>query len=83
MGSEDPEIYCDSNYGLFSAILAAYNNHWALRTRPDDWWNVVLRYIIMIMMMMINGRTCSVNVPNFCRRFGSAFAERVRGSVDH
>ena len=39
-----------------------------------------------------NGRTCSVNGPNFCRRFGSAepsvrfgsaFAERVRGSVDH
>ena len=29
----------------FSAILACYNNHWVLKTTPDDWWNVIVRNI--------------------------------------
>ena len=24
--------------GFFSTVKAAYNNHWVLKTRPEDWW---------------------------------------------
>ena len=34
------------NYkGLFSTILAAYNNHWVLKTRPEDWWTTISQII--------------------------------------
>ena len=39
------EIYYDEDFGFFSAILACYNNHWVLRTSPDDWWSVIARII--------------------------------------
>merc|ERR1719150_493049 len=45
LGTNTSGVYYDTDWGLFSSILAAYNNHWALRTRPDDWWNVVLRRV--------------------------------------
>jgi hypothetical protein len=35
------EVYFDHDFGFFSAILACYNNHWVLRTSPDDWWSVI------------------------------------------
>ena len=41
----DGMIYCDQNNGMFSAILAAYNNHWKLRTSPDDWWFCVIKLV--------------------------------------
>ena len=44
MGSEE-EVYMAGNTGLFSSILAAYNNHWPLRTCPDDWWFCLTRRI--------------------------------------
>ena len=44
MGSKE-EVYYDEDFGLFSAIVACYNNHWALRTSVDDWWNVVVRTV--------------------------------------
>ena len=25
--------------------LACYNNHWILRTSPDDWWNIIVRNV--------------------------------------
>ena len=25
--------------------MACYNNHWVLRTSPDDWWNVIVRNV--------------------------------------
>ena len=25
--------------------LACYNNHWILRTSPDDWWNIIARNV--------------------------------------
>ena len=31
--------------GLLSVIMAAYNNHWVLRTRPEDWWTSIAQII--------------------------------------
>jgi hypothetical protein len=39
------EVFHDEDLGFFSAILACYNNHWVLRTSPDDWWNVIVRNV--------------------------------------
>ena len=39
------EVYFDNDFGLFSAVLACYNNHWVLKTSPDDWWNVIVRNV--------------------------------------
>ncbi|XP_028397989.1 uncharacterized protein LOC114521684 [Dendronephthya gigantea] len=41
----DGEIYCDDDNGIFSAVLVAYNNHWKLRTSPDDWWFCVVKKV--------------------------------------
>ncbi|KAJ7374209.1 hypothetical protein OS493_007282 [Desmophyllum pertusum] len=30
---------------MFSAVLTAYNNHWKLRTSPDDWWFCVIKRV--------------------------------------
>ena len=45
IGSESSDLYYDHDWGFFSAILACYNNHWVLRTSPDDWWNVIVRNV--------------------------------------
>jgi len=39
------EVYYDEDLGFFSTILACYNNHWILKTSPDDWWNVIVRVV--------------------------------------
>jgi len=39
------EVYRDEDFGFFSAIIACYNNHWILKTSPDDWWNVIAKTI--------------------------------------
>ena len=39
----DGEVFFDYDFGFFGAILACYNNHWVLKTSPDDWWNVIVR----------------------------------------
>ena len=39
----DGEVFFDHDFGFFGAILACYNNHWVLKTSPDDWWNVIVR----------------------------------------
>ena len=31
--------------GFLSVIMAAYNNHWVLRTRPQDWWTSIAQII--------------------------------------
>ena len=31
--------------GFFSTIMECYNNHWALKTAPDDWWCTIVRTI--------------------------------------
>ena len=35
-GTLDDNFYFDKDWGFFSTILACYNNHWTLRTSPDD-----------------------------------------------
>ena len=37
----DREVNYDQDWGLMSAILACYNNHWILITSPEHWWSVV------------------------------------------
>jgi len=44
IGSEG-EVFFDHDFGFFGAILACYNNHWVLKTSPDDWWNVIVRNV--------------------------------------
>ena len=47
-GTEIENLYFDCDLGFFSAILACYNNHWVLRTSPDDWWNCIVRNVAQI-----------------------------------
>ena len=44
VGSEEA-IYSIGDCGLFAAVLTAYNNHWKLRTSPDDWWFCVIKRV--------------------------------------
>ena len=44
IGPSENVVY-DKDFGFFSAILACYNNHWILKTSPDDWWNVITRTV--------------------------------------
>ena len=44
VGSEET-IYSIGDCGLFAAVLTAYNNHWKLRTSPDDWWFCVIKRV--------------------------------------
>merc|ERR1719427_420995 len=32
------EACFDQDKGFFSTVLQAYNNHWVLKTSPEDWW---------------------------------------------
>ena len=34
-----------TDMGFFSTIMECYNNHWALKTAPDDWWCTIIRTI--------------------------------------
>ena len=51
-GSEG-EVFFDHDFGFFGAILACYNNHWVLRTSPDDWWNVIVRLNFIFIFIFI------------------------------
>ena len=44
LGSTE-NIYSFGNDGLFSSVFTAYNNHWKLRTSPDDWWFCVIKRV--------------------------------------
>ena len=44
LGSNET-IYYLGDCGLFAAVLTAYNNHWKLRTSPDDWWFCVIKRV--------------------------------------
>ena len=44
LGSE-ATVFAEADKGFFSTVLAAYNNHWVLRTRPEDWWTSVSQII--------------------------------------
>ncbi|CAL4191762.1 unnamed protein product [Meganyctiphanes norvegica] len=45
----DGEVFYDGDWGLMSAVLTCYNNHWALKTGPEDWWTVAIRRIVQAM----------------------------------
>lgn len=46
LGSDDT-ISFRRDDGFFSSVLEAYNNHWNLRSSPDDWWYCVIRRIAL------------------------------------
>ena len=41
----DGQVSTGEDKGLFSTILAAYSNHWVLKTRPEDWWTTISQII--------------------------------------
>jgi len=43
--SSSGELFYDHDWGFFAAVLACYNNHWVLKTSPDDWWNIIARNV--------------------------------------
>jgi len=44
----DEDVFYDHDWGFFSAVLACYNNHWVLKTCPDDWWNIIVRNVAQV-----------------------------------
>eukprot|EP00092_Neocalanus_flemingeri_P079403 GFUD01098924.1.p1 GENE.GFUD01098924.1~~GFUD01098924.1.p1 ORF type:complete len:425 (+),score=145.87 GFUD01098924.1:58-1332(+) len=44
-GTSCEDLFYDKDWGFFAALLACYNNHWVLRTSPDDWWNIIVRNV--------------------------------------
>jgi len=42
LGSSNDLVRTNGNYGFFSTILESYNNHWTLRTSPEDWWYSII-----------------------------------------
>ena len=44
LGSE-AAVFGGEDKGFLSTVMAAYNNHWVLRTRPEDWWTTVSQII--------------------------------------
>ena len=44
LGSTD-KVYADEDKGFLSTVIAAYNNHWVLRTRPEDWWATISQIV--------------------------------------
>ena len=76
LGSEET-IFSAADCGLFAPILMAYNNHWTLRTSPDDWWFCVTRRVALaidknsrkesVRKMFVNHegkKTLQVDVPS-------------------
>ena len=44
LGSKD-EVSYGPDVGLFATLLASYNNHWVLKTCPEDWWIAITQKI--------------------------------------
>ena len=49
----DGEVFFDHDFGFFGAVLACYNNHWVLKTSPDDWWNVIVRWDLIFFSLFL------------------------------
>merc|ERR1712147_470725 len=45
LGSQEPVNYNSGDIGFFDTLLTAYNNHWVLRTSPEDWWMTISQKI--------------------------------------
>ena len=46
LGSKD-EVCYESDVGFLAAVLCAYNNHWLLKTSPEDWWITITQKVAM------------------------------------
>ena len=46
LGSRD-EVCYESDVGFLAALLCAYNNHWLLKTSPEDWWITIVQKVTM------------------------------------
>lgn len=44
-GSSDNVYEGPGDNGFLSVIYEAYNNHWAVKTVPDDWWHTIIRTV--------------------------------------
>ena len=44
-GSADNVHKGPGDNGFLSVIYEAYNNHWAVKTVPDDWWYTIIRTV--------------------------------------
>ena len=44
LGSEEMVSF-GPDKGFFSTVQAAWNNHWVLKTRPEDWWTSISQTI--------------------------------------
>jgi len=44
LGSEDL-VRQNGDYGFFSAVMEAYNNHWTLVTTPEDWFYTIIQKV--------------------------------------
>ena len=40
------KVCYDKDWGIFSTVLACYNNHWTLKIGPEDMWNVVTQTLV-------------------------------------
>ncbi len=45
LGSDNVSVCSQYDIGFPEAVLAAYNNHWDLRTCPEDWWYCVVQKV--------------------------------------
>ena len=45
VGSTDLVTTYEHDAGFLSTILEAYNNHYNLRTGPEDWWYTIIHTI--------------------------------------
>ena len=41
------EVCYESDVGFLAAVLCAYNNHWLLKTSPEDWWIAITQKVAM------------------------------------
>ena len=44
-GSSDVCVQGIGDFGFFNTIFESYNNHWGLKTIPDDWWHTIIKTI--------------------------------------
>jgi len=47
LGSSNDLVHTNGNFGFFSAVLESYNNHWTLRTSPEDWWYSIIHRVAL------------------------------------
>ena len=61
LGSDERVVSTNGNYGFFSTILEAYNNHWSVRTCVEDWWYTIIQRVAVA----IDEKSKSRAVRNF------------------